>query len=400
MTIINNNVSSTTFIGNQWAYLPVMPSPVPAAPYATNLSVVDSTVANGIWSLYVADTKLQDYGAVNGGWALNISTGNPVPANSDLELNVTAAPSLVTVSNVLVYSVGLTNYGPAVATGVVISNAVPPGFTYLSNNFSGTTVAGAVMAYNVTNSLAISNGLAFNIYLSPTTNGTFTNLFAASADQIDPTTNNVTNVVTLVNSQNADLGVTLTGTPNEVAGGNFVTYTIVVTNGGPSTAISTVASNVLPAGMNFLSISPGSASVSTTNGVSYWSIGNLGVSSNATLVIVAQANSASPVTVTNLDNAGVASSIFDPLKFNNFQQAKTIIDPSPSISISNTLNGFTLAWSGSATNFVLQGATNLPPVGVWMTLPNAITINGAGQYTITLPANEGYRFFKLKTKLP
>jgi uncharacterized repeat protein (TIGR01451 family) len=331
---------------------------------------------------------------------LNISTGNPVPSDSDLELYVTAAPSLATVSNVLVYSVTLTNYGPAVASGVVISNVVPSGFTYLSNNFPGVTTTGSTLLFSATNSLAISNGLAFNIYVVPNTNGTVTNQFAAFANQADVTTNNITNIVSQVNSPSADLGVTLTGTPNEVLGGNFVTYTIVVTNGGPSTALAAVASNVLPAGLTFLSYSPSTAAVSSSGGVSYWTIGNLGVNSNMTLVIMAQAAGTNAVTVTNLDGAGVASAVFDPLKFNNFQQVKTIIDPSPSISISNNLHGFTLTWSGSATNFVLQGATNLPPQGVWITLPNTITTNAAGQFTITLPANEGYRFFILKTKSP
>jgi uncharacterized repeat protein (TIGR01451 family) len=400
VTIINNNVSTTSFIGNQWAYLPVMPSPVPIAPYATNLSVVDGAVANGIYSLYVADTKLQDYGAINGGWALNIAAGNPVPSDSDLELSVTAAPSIATVSNVLVYSVAVTNYGPANASGVVISNVLPPGFTYLSNNFPGVTTTGSTLLFSATNTLTISNGLAFNIYVVPATNGTVTNQFAALAEQADVMTNNVTNVVSQVNNPSADLGIALNGTPNEVLPGNFVTYTIVVSNGGPSTAVSTVASNVLPAGMGFISFSPATATVSTTNGASYWTIGSLGVNTNVTLTITAQAVGTNKITLTNLDSAGVASALFDPLKANNFQQVKTIIDAPPSIFITNNLNGFTLTWSGSATNFVLEGATNLPPQGVFVALPNILSTNAAGQFTITLPANEGYHFFILKTKSP
>jgi uncharacterized delta-60 repeat protein/uncharacterized repeat protein (TIGR01451 family) len=396
VTIINNNVSTTTFIGNQWAYLPFMPSPVLLPPYATNLFVVDATPANGIWSLYVADTGAPDTGVISNGWALNISAGNVVPANADLQLAVTIPPTPVTVSNVLTYTIAVTNYGPAVASGVVISNVVPSGLTYLSNNFPGVPVIGPVMTFGATNTLAISNGLAFNLYMEPGTNGLITNTFVALANQVDPNTNNLTNVVTDVNSQSADLAVILGGSPNELMAGDFVLYSVEITNAGPSAAVSVLASNVLPNGMAFLSSSP-SSGVTNSGGVSYWGLTNLDASSNATLFILAQATATNGATV--LDTAGVTSSIYDPVKLNNYSSYKTVVDPAPLLSISNTLHGFTLVWPGAATNFALQGATNLPPPGVWTTLTNAVLSNSAGQYSITL-TNQGYRFFILRTKLP
>ena len=90
---------TTMFLGNNWGYLPVMPYPAPAAPYATNLSVFSGAPANGPWSLYVADNKAQDYGAISGGWSVNLSTGNPVPSYTDLELTVVPSPAPATVGN-------------------------------------------------------------------------------------------------------------------------------------------------------------------------------------------------------------------------------------------------------------------------------------------------------------
>lgn len=49
-------------------------SPAPGGPYATNLSTFIGTPANGQWSLYVVDDTTSDFGFINGGWSLSITT--------------------------------------------------------------------------------------------------------------------------------------------------------------------------------------------------------------------------------------------------------------------------------------------------------------------------------------
>jgi len=339
----------------------------------------------------------QDFGMITSGWSLNLGAGNPVPSDADLEISVVPVPSTATVSNVLTYAIGLTNYGPATATGVVVTNPLPSGLTYQSNTFSGAfTNNNGVLTFSVTNSLGVSNGISFNLFVTPTNNGTVTNTFTATANQLEPSTNYFTNVVTSVNAPSADMGVSLFGAPNPVLAGNFVTYTIVITNGGPSFAVGPTATNVLPAGMVLYTSSASTGAISNSGAVSTWNAGTLSAYSNVTLTIVAQATAANGAT--NLDTVNVGSSIFDPLKFNNFSSFKIVVNPAPSLSIASGSHNFTITWPATATNFVLQGATNLPPPGVWTTVTNVPAIVG-GQYTITLPTN-GYRFFILKTLLP
>lgn len=50
------------------------PSPAPAGPYGTNLSVFAGQPANGTWSLYVHDDMAGNEGAISEGWALSITT--------------------------------------------------------------------------------------------------------------------------------------------------------------------------------------------------------------------------------------------------------------------------------------------------------------------------------------
>jgi uncharacterized repeat protein (TIGR01451 family) len=396
--------SQTIFVGyNTWGLLPVMPSPAPANPYAINLSAFSGTPANGTWSLYMADTQVLDYGAISNGWSLSLSTGAPVPSYSDLELAVVPAPAAATVGNTLVYNVALTNYGPAPATHVFITNTLPSGLTYLSNNFPvpGTNIPPWMNIYTngvltvSTNFLAVGAGFAFNIFVTPNAAETVTNTVIAIADQLESSTNNATNVITTVTLPSADLGVTLNGTPNPVTAGDFVTFTVVVTNNGPSLASATEVTNYLPAGLTLTSSNlPLATTLSNSAGTIVWSVGSLAAFTNATLTLTTKATNVIGATVTDIVLVG--SPVYDPIKLNNFASFKIVINPAPTLGIVSGAHANTFTWPAAATNFVLQGATNLTPPIVWVTVTNAVTTNASGQYSVTVPTNS-LHFFKLTT---
>jgi Domain of unknown function DUF11 len=219
----------------------------------------------------------------------------------------------------------------------------------------------------------------------------------ALALEPDPNSNNIITNINLVSAPSADLGANLTGTPDVVLVGGDVSFSVEVTNGGPSEALGVTATLLLPGFVpdtNGISASMGTAT--NVGGTITWTIGDLPFSLaglGPTLTVAATAVGAG----TNLCNVTVGSSVYDPLKGNNFSSVKMIVEQ-PMLSISGSGETYLLTWSALATNYTLQGAVALPPQSTWTSIPAPPVINGL--YTFTLPGTSGYHFFRLITQLP
>jgi uncharacterized repeat protein (TIGR01451 family) len=119
--------------------------------------------------------------------------------------------------------------------------------------------------------LATGASANFTLTMTAPASGSFVNIASGTSDTSDPNKNNnngsaagsrVSTMVTPV----ADLIVLLSG-PTNVIAGNSLVYTIVVTNGGPSTASNIVVKDNLPTSLIFNSSSAGG---SFSNNVVYW----------------------------------------------------------------------------------------------------------------------------------
>jgi len=389
--------------------LPSQPQ-IPLPPYPTSLTNFVGQSPNGTWLLWVVQEVEFDSGYISNGWSLNISTGISVAEDSDLELLLTNTPSVATVSNALTYIISVTNYGPAAATNVIITDTLPSGL--VSNISSGSTAGtitvgtngGLIIWTNAVPMLAVGSGVTFTNTVMPGTNALddyITNIAAAIANQPDPNSNNVQTNVLLVSPVNADLAVSLSGNPNPVLDGANITYIIVVTNNGPSVATNVIATNTLPAGFIVLT-NQTVFTQGTTNGgtgpMTVWNVGTLGSTSgsSATLTLVAVANPFVDPS-TNFDTVTVFSPVTDLSKLNNFASVKTVVEPAI-ISVGAVGGGpnYSLKWPAVAGNFVLQGAVNLS--GPWVSLANPAPVNG--QYTYGLSGTNHYHFFRLMSQLP
>ncbi len=193
------------------------------------------------------------------------------------------------------FTVLLRNNGPSDATGVTLTDQLPPQVTFVSATPSQGTYSSATGVWTV-GALAANSEATLRIaaQVNPGTPPiNFTNTAAVSgANQPDPiTTNNQDSVSAL--QPVADLAVTKTVIPASPNVGTNVTFSISVTNNGPAAAPNVVARDILPTGLDLVSATPSRGTINPANGV--WTIGNMPSGDVVTLTIVATAVEAGPM---------------------------------------------------------------------------------------------------------
>src|SRR5439155_844714 len=165
----------------------------------------------------------------------------------------------------LTYTITVTNNGPSDASTVMVRDTLPAGVTLVSVSNGGTATAG-VVSWPAVTTLANGASLSRTVTVTAPATGTLINVARADAATADPdSTNNngsaPANRVTTVVDERADLSVSKTG-PAAVNAAQNLTYTITVTNSGPSDASAVVVFDTLPAGVTFVSASNGGTATS------------------------------------------------------------------------------------------------------------------------------------------
>jgi len=137
-----------------------------------------------------------------------------------------------------------------------------------------------------------------------------------------------------VTSPTADLSVTKTDSPDPVIRGNNITYTVVVTNNGPSRATNVSLSDTVPSDTMFVSNS-GAAGWSCTNpptkgpgagtGPITCTTSSLVSGASATFTILVSVKPGTREGTVITDTATVTSSTSDPNTGNNSATATTTV---------------------------------------------------------------------------
>ena len=122
----------------------------------------------------------------------------------------------------------------------------------------------------------------------------------------------------------ADLSVTKTASSNPVLLGSDITYTVVVSNRGPSTGSQVTLTDTLPGGVSFVSSSASPGTCSGTGPV-ICTMGSLASGDSATVTIVVTPNSAGDLTNT----ASVTAPESDPSTGDNTATAISTAPASP-----------------------------------------------------------------------
>src|SRR2546426_6298564 len=133
--------------------------------------------------------------------------------------------------------------------------------------------------------------------------------------------------VTITAVPTADLEVSKSDAPDPVSPGGNITYTLVVTNNGPSAAMAVTLTDPVPLLTTFVSLSAPSGWTCTTSpaGLITGTTVSLAVSSPATFTLVVQVNPITPGGTVITNTATVISPTPDPNQGNNSATAETMV---------------------------------------------------------------------------
>ena len=200
----------------------------------------------------------------------------------------------------VVYTLVVSNLGPADATGIFVSEPLTNGLSYVSHLAGQGSYASGSGLWDVGSlDLGESAQLEISATVAAGTSGTsITNqarISAADMADLAAANNSAARVIQVVS---VDVGIGKTAAPATPAENGRVVYTITLTNQGPDAATGVEVTDILPSGLDYLSHAAGQGSYD--NGTGLWSAGDLDALQTAvlTLVAVVQTNT-SGISITN-----------------------------------------------------------------------------------------------------
>lgn len=251
----------------------------------------------------------------------------PVPPSANLSLTKSDSPDPVQVGQELTYTIVVANAGPDPAVGVSVTDNLPTTVSLVSATASpGGPCPGTTTVTCQLGTIASNGSATVTIKVTPSTDADLSNTATVSSPTADPDTGNNTAVQTTIVDPappaSADLSVTKSSAPDPVRVGQELTYTITVSNGGPSPATGAVLTDALPGNVTFGSAAASQGSCSGTTTVTC-SLGTVASGASATIVV-----KVTPTTDVDLSNTATAtSSTADPNLLNNSATEATVVSP-------------------------------------------------------------------------
>jgi uncharacterized repeat protein (TIGR01451 family) len=238
-------------------------------------------------------------------------------ASADLSLAKSGPASVVAGTN-LTYTLSVDNAGPSTAKGVVVTDELPAGVSFVSATASvgSFTAGGGTVTWSLGNVAPADpvRTLQITVHVLPGTTGSIVNNAAVTSETSDPALgNNLASFTTAVSAV-ANLTLSKADSPDPVSAGANLAYTITVGNGGPSTAVGVVLTDTLPAGTTFVSAVDGTGTVACAVivlGTVHCDVGTLAPGQTRTVILTVKVDASVPDGTVLVNNV-VASSPTDP----------------------------------------------------------------------------------------
>ncbi len=325
---------------------------------------------------------------------------------ADIAVTKTDGTTSATPGDTLVYTIAVTNNGPSDDPAVSLTDTLPTELTctFTSVAAGGATGNTAAGAGNLAETLNMPAGSSVTYTVScdidSSATGTLSNTATGTSSVTDPNAgnNSATDGDTVLVPE-ADIAVTKTDGITSAIPGDMLTYTIVVTNNGPSDDPTVSLTDTLPTELTctFTSVTAGGATGNTAAAAGDLAETlNMPAGSSVTYTISCDIDSSASGTLSN--TATVSGSVTDPDTANNSAtDDDTVLMEESDISVTKT-DGVTSAVPGQTMltyTIVVSnaGPSDDPAVSVVDTFPTELTCTytsvAAGGATGNTPAGSG-----------
>jgi uncharacterized repeat protein (TIGR01451 family) len=371
------------------------------------------TLANGAGARVTINTIATTSGTANNVPTVSAFEADFSPGNNSSVLPTTIIPltevavglaastNQVYSGNNIVFTLRATNSGPSSATSLVLTNPFPPGATFVAATMSsGTTnLSSGGIGFNFGTLASNAIATATVTLRAPANSSTILeNASVTNSAGVDPVPANNSASASVIVIANADVGLAQSANPAALAVSSNTTFTIVLTNRGPSSATNVVLIDSLPPSFSLISAQSTLGSCQVVNNTITCNVGTMAAGTGGTATIVAKAIGYGVFT----NSADVTSSVVDLVSSNN--QARAIVTVSdipdkPTLTITRIGTNVILSWSTNATahGFVLQTKTSLSTNALWTTVtdvPVAVARDSVVTNTLVASANRFYRLVK------
>ncbi len=313
---------------------------------------------------------------------------------------VTSSLSSLLVSNQVTFSIDLTNLtGFSIANLVVTDSLSAP---VIDTSFNPDVTTPIQIGENLVtfNLLQFIPGQILQITLStvPTQPGLLTNTVTITTPSLlgAGETNvivNVTNTIILAN-----LGVTLTPPAQASIVGDYVSYGLTVTNGGPDTAPGVMLTNTLPPGVILEGVTPASQTYTTISSNLIFNLGAIGPGNITSLQVTVEPTNGGVLpfsaavgsaSVTNVSDLITATNSF--LSVSNIETGVLAVgtNSGQAVDFQNGLEEQTILVANTNSAYTNVTAVRVVVAGLTKQLYNAVGTNGGNPYvTYTAPAGQ------------
>lgn len=222
---------------------------------------------------------------------------------ADLSLSKRVSNPTPNINDVITYTVELRNDGPSNATGVEVTDQLPVGLEYLSHSTSQGTYDPASGLWSVGN-VPAGGGATLTISARVRSFARLVNVAEITgSDQPDndstpgngdPNEDDYASVP--LSPQISDLSLTKVASTTQPGLRSTVTFTVTLTNAGPSVATGVQVTDKLPDGLTYLSHTTTPATTTYDPNTGIWNVGTIGVNEVFTLTVTARMDGLGPFT--------------------------------------------------------------------------------------------------------